>query len=111
MLQVSIFIELLRSQPRVIFWLATLAQARGLVAGAEHLLCGAAGDLPQVLAMGHEFQLGTWQGPPLAYLAGRDHVPGRLACPASICWRKLCVIVTYWAIFSWRAPSSASTTR
>ena len=67
MLHVAIFVEGLRSQPRVMFWLATLVQAAiwWLVPSIFYSAPPAA--LPEVLAVGHEFQLGTDLGPPLAF--------------------------------------------
>ena len=46
------------------------------------------GDLPLVLAIGHEFQLGSYLGPPLAFwLADIAFAVGR-HCLASICCRR-----------------------
>ena len=58
------------------------------------------GDLPIVLAVGHEFQLGSEGGPPLAFwlaelafnLAGRNLFGVYVLS-------QICVVVTYWAIF------------
>src|SRR6266852_4779801 len=82
MLYVSIFVELLRSVPSLFY-------------------AGPPGDLPSVLAVGHEFQLGTYLGPPLAFwlaelaydLAGRSLVGVYLLSQA-------CVVATYWAVFT-----------
>ena len=99
MLQVSIFIEMLRSQPRVTFWLATLAQVAVWWLVPSIFYAAPPGDLPHVLAMGHEFQLGTWQGPPLAYWLAE--LMFRLAgLPGVYFLAQLCVIVTYWAVFT-----------
>src|SRR5204862_452525 len=58
-------------------------------------------DLPLVLAVGHEWQLGSWLGPPLAYwgaevafrLAGRSIVGVYILS-------QVCVVVTLWAVFA-----------
>jgi len=82
MLYVSIFVELLRSRPSLAVWLAALAQALLWLLVPSLFYAGPPGDLPNVLAVGHEFQLGTYLGPPLAFwlaelafnLAGRSLV-------------------------------------
>ena len=59
MRHVSIFIEGLRSQPRLMFWLATLAQAAIWWLVPSIFYAAPPGELPMVLAVGHELQLGT----------------------------------------------------
>ena len=57
------------------------------------------GDVPLLLAIGHEFVLGSYLGPPLAFWLGET----RLRSPArsgSTRWRKACIVVTYWAVFT-----------
>src|SRR5262245_3864988 len=101
MLYVSIFVELLRSRPSLAVWLAALAQALLWLLVPSLFYAGPPGDLPNVLAVGHEFQLGTYRGPPLAFwlaelafnLAGRSLVGVYLLSQA-------CVVVTYWAVFA-----------
>src|SRR5499427_11154017 len=101
MRHVSIFIEGLRSQPRVMFWLATLLQAAIWWLVPSLFYAAPPGDVPTVLAVGHEFQLGTDLGPPLAFwlaeiaffLAGRSVVGVYLLS-------QVCVVVTYWAVFA-----------
>src|SRR5947207_356499 len=101
MLYVSIFVELLRSRPSRAFWLAALAQALLWLLVPALFYAGPPGDVPDVLAVGHEFQLGTYLGPPLAFwlaelafdLAGRSMIGVYLLS-------QICVIVTYWAVFA-----------
>jgi hypothetical protein len=101
MLYVSIFVELLRSRPSLAIWLAALAQALLWTLVPAVFYAGPPGDLPNVLAVGHEFQLGTYLGPPLAFwlaalafdLAGRSLFGVYLLSQA-------CVVVTYWAVFT-----------
>lgn len=101
MLYVSIFVELLRSRPALAVWLAALAQAFIWLLVPALFYVGPPGDLPDVLAVGHEFQLGTYLGPPLAFwlaevafdLAGHSLVGVYLLSQA-------CVVVTYWAVFA-----------
>ena len=88
MLYVSIFVELLRSRPSLAVWLAALAQGLLWLLVPSLFYAGPPGDLPSVLAVGHEFQLGTYLGPPLAFwlaelaydLAGRSLVGVYLLC-------------------------------
>jgi hypothetical protein len=101
MLYVSIIVELLRSRPALAVWLAALAQALAWFLVPVLFYAGPPGDLPNVLAVGHEFQLGTYLGPPLAFwlaeiafnLAGRSLAGLYLLSQA-------CVVVTYWAVFT-----------
>ena len=67
MLYVSIFVELLRSRPSLAVWLAALAQGLLWLLVPSLFYAGPPGDVPDVLAVGHEFQLGTQLGPPLAF--------------------------------------------
>src|SRR2546421_271017 len=67
MLYVSILIELLRSRPAVAVLLAAFAQAVVWTLVPSLLYTGPPGELPLVLAIGHEFQLGSYLGPPLAF--------------------------------------------
>ena len=101
MLYVSIFVELLRSRPSLAVWLAALTQALLWLLVPALFYAGPPGDLPDVLAVGHEFQLGTYLGPPLAFwlaeiafdLAGHSLVGVYLLS-------QVCVVVTYWAVFA-----------
>src|SRR5215831_14908292 len=101
MLYVSIIVELLRSRPALAVWLAALAQALLWFLVPVLFYAGPPGELPSVLAVGHEFQLGTYLGPPLAFwlaeiaftLAGRSLAGVYLLSQA-------CVVVTYWAVFT-----------
>src|SRR5215510_4498130 len=101
MLYVSIFVELLRSRPSLAVWLAALAQGLLWLLVPSVLYAGPPGDGAGVLAVGHEFQLGTYLGPPLAFwlaelafhLAGRSMIGVYLLAQA-------CVVMSYWAVFA-----------
>src|SRR5215468_7156630 len=101
MLYVSIVIELLRSRPSLVVWLAAIMQALLWIVVPTLFYAGPPGELPSVLAVGHEFQLGTYLGPPLAFwlaeivydLAGRSLFGVYLLS-------QVCVVVTYWAVFA-----------
>src|SRR5882672_680840 len=100
MLYVSILVELLRSRPALAVWLAALVQAL-LWTLVPALFYGAPpGNLATAIAIGHEFPLGTYLGPPLAFwlaevvydLSGH-HLFGVYLLS------QICVVVTYWAVF------------
>src|SRR5213080_5329896 len=101
MLYVSIVIELLRSRPALAVLLAAFAQALLWTLVPSLFYVGPPGELPLVLAIGHEFQLGSYLGPPLAFwlaelafdLAGRSMIGVYLLS-------QICVLVTYWAVFA-----------
>ena len=67
MLQTSIIVELLRSQPRLTFWFMALTQTVLWWVFPSLFFSSPPGDLPVVLAVGHEYQLGSYFGPPLAF--------------------------------------------
>ena len=99
MLYVSIFVELLRSRPALAIWVAALAQAALWTLVPLLFYYGPPGDLPNVLAVGHEFQLGTYLGPPLAFWLAdlAFEVAGLFGVYAL---SQICVVVTYWAVFT-----------
>src|SRR5436309_12738664 len=98
---VSIVVELLRSRPSLAVWLAALMQALLWTLVPALFYAGPPGELANVLAVGHEFQLGTYLGPPLAVwvaelafdLAGHHLIGVYILSQA-------CVVVTYWAVFA-----------
>lgn len=100
MLYVSLIFELLRARPRLMFWTAALAQALLWVLVPALFYWAPPGDVPIVLAVGHEFQLGTDLGPPLAFwladiafrLGGGMFGVYLLA--------QACVVVALWGIFA-----------
>jgi hypothetical protein len=98
MRHVSIFIEGLRSQPRLMFWLAVLAQAAIWWLVPSIFYTAPPGDLPMVLAVGHEFQLGTDLGPPLAFWLA-EIVYMLFGIVGVYLLAQVCVIVTCWAVF------------
>lgn len=101
MLYVSIFVELIRSRPALAVLIAVLMQAGLWFLLPTIFYSAPPGDLPAVLAVGHEFQLGTYLGPPLAfwlaevaYDAAGGHMFGVYLLS------QICIVVTYWAVFS-----------
>lgn len=67
MLYVSLILESLRVNPRLMFWIAALSQAALWTLLPALFYSAPPGELPIVLAVGHEFQLGSDRGPPLAF--------------------------------------------
>jgi 4-amino-4-deoxy-L-arabinose transferase-like glycosyltransferase len=63
----SLIVELVRAKPRWIFWSAVLALALLWLVVPTALYLSPPGDMPTVLAFGHEYQVGTTLGPPLSF--------------------------------------------
>jgi Dolichyl-phosphate-mannose-protein mannosyltransferase len=101
MLYVSIVVELLRARPALAVWIAALLQAAVWTLVPALFYSGPPGDVPAVLALGHEFRLGTNLGPPLAYwlaeAAFRLTGGGIIGVYAL---SQVCVVATYWAVFA-----------
>ena len=101
MLHVSIIVELIRARPRLLFWSAVAAQAVLWFLVPALFYTAPPGDLPYTLAIGHEYQLGSYLGPPFAFwltelmfvLAGGSAVGIYLLA-------QVCIVVTYWAVFT-----------
>src|SRR5271163_4217687 len=99
MLHTSIIVEMLRSQPRLTFWLAALIQTTLWWVFPSLFFSSPPGDLPIVLAVGHEFQLGSYFGPPLAFwLADIAFDIG--GAVAVYLLAQVCVLVAFWAVFT-----------
>ena len=100
MLYVSIFVELLRSRPALAVWIAALAQATLWLLVPALFYAGPPGDVPFVLAIGNELQLGTYLGPPLAYwLAEVAYMLTGNSLFGVYLLSQICVVVTYWTVF------------
>ncbi|MGH6768065.1 MAG: glycosyltransferase family 39 protein [Xanthobacteraceae bacterium] len=105
MLYVSIFVELLRSRPALAVWLAALTQATLWFLLPSLFYSGPPGDVPFVLAIGNELQLGTYLGPPLAFwLAEGVYVLTGNSLVGIYLLSQVCVVVTYWAVFALGRP-------
>ena len=101
MLYVSLAIEILRGRPLLVFWAAALAQAALWTLVPTLFYAAPPGDLPQVLAIGREFPLGTDRGPPLAFWLAEIafRLTGRSAF-GLYALSQACIVVTYWAVFA-----------
>lgn len=100
MLRVSVFVELLRARPAVLFWAATLGQALAWIMVPALFYGAPPSTLPIVLEVGHRWQLGSAFGPPLAHWAAElafdlagHHAVGVYVLSA------ICIVVTFWAVW------------
>ena len=99
MFYVPLYIEALRSRPNLLFWAAALAQAIIWIVVPMVFYAAPPGDLPQLLAIGHEFQLRGDVGPPLAYWLAE--IAFRLAGLFGVyALAQICVVTTYWCVFA-----------
>lgn len=98
MLHVSFFVEMLRSQPRLMFWFAALAQAALWWLIPSIFYAAPPGGLADVLAVGAEFQLGSYWGPPLAFWVAE--IAYMIAGITGVyLLSQVCVVAAYWAVF------------
>src|SRR5207248_3163214 len=101
MIYVSPVIELVRARPGLVFWTAALAQALVWTLVPALFYASPPGEVPLVLAIGREWQLGSWAGPPLAYWLAE--VAFRLAGNSVVgvyVLSQACVVLAYWAVFA-----------
>jgi hypothetical protein len=99
MFYVPLYIELLRSRPNLVFWVAALAQAAIWIVAPTIFYFAPPGDLAQLLAVGHEFRFDSGVGPPLAYwLAEIAFRIGGLFGVYVLA--QICVVTTYWCVFT-----------
>src|SRR5215207_7149378 len=98
---VSLIVEALRARPAGVFWAAALAQAFLWVLVPALFYASPPGDLPEMLAIGHEGQLGSWHGPPLAFWLAELAFQAAGARPiGAYVLAQVCVLAAYWAIFA-----------
>jgi hypothetical protein len=100
MFHVSIIVGLLRFWPRQVFWTVTLAQAALWFLVPALFYAAPPGDLPYALAFGHEFQLGSYFGPPLVFwLAEIVYRLGGNSAVGLYLLAQIFVFTAYWAVF------------
>jgi len=101
MLHVSLLVEALRARPVTMFWVAALSQAVLWVLLPTLIYAAPPGDVPLVLATGHEWLLGSPSGPPLAYWLAEIAFDafGRRMLGVYLL-SQVCVVVTFWAVFT-----------
>ncbi|HTT47501.1 MAG TPA: glycosyltransferase family 39 protein [Pseudolabrys sp.] len=96
---VSLIIEFLRGRPAVVFWTVALTQAALWMLMPALFYSAPPGEVPLLLAIGHEFVLGSYLGPPLSFWLGElaYRIGGAFGLYALA---QACIVVTYWAVFS-----------
>src|SRR5690349_19903282 len=96
---VPLYLELLRSRPQLLFWIAALTQAFVWLVVPASFYLAPPGDLAQLLAVGHEFRLASGVGTPLAYWL--VEIAFRIAGLFGVyLLAQLCVVLTYWCVFA-----------
>jgi hypothetical protein len=96
---VSLIIEFLRGRPAVVFWTVALTQAFLWTVIPALFYSAPPGEAPLLLAIGHEFVLGSYLGPPLAFWMGE--LAYRIAGAFGFyLLAQACIVVTYWAVFT-----------
>src|SRR5690242_2549108 len=96
---VSLIIEFLRGRPAAVFWTAALAQATLWTLVPALFYSAPPGDVPLVLAIGREFVLGSYLGPPLAFWLAE--IAFRLAGMFGLyVLAQACVVTALWAVFT-----------
>src|SRR5947209_2940115 len=99
MFRVSLILEALRARPALMVWVAALAQATLWTLGPALFYAAPPGEVPLVLAVGHEWLLGSPYGPPLAYwMAEAAFALGGLL--GLYVLSQTCVLGTFWAVFA-----------
>jgi 4-amino-4-deoxy-L-arabinose transferase-like glycosyltransferase len=99
MFHVSLIVEILRVRPGLVVWLAALVQAVLWIFVPALFYAAPPGGVPEVLAIGREFQLGTHLGPPFAFWLGE--IAFKLGGTFGIyVLSQICVVTTYVAIYA-----------
>jgi hypothetical protein len=97
MASVSLFVEILRTRPRTLFWVMAALQVVLWTLVPWLFYSAPPGQLPQVLAIGHDFQFGTEFGPPLTFWLAEIVYRG-LGLFGVYLLSQICIVVTYWAV-------------
>jgi 4-amino-4-deoxy-L-arabinose transferase-like glycosyltransferase len=96
---VSLIVEFLRGRPAVVFWAAALAQAALWFVVPSVFYSAPPGNVPLLLAVGHEFRLGSYLGPPLAFWLGE--MAFRVAGITGVyLLSQVCIVIALWAVFA-----------
>lgn len=96
---VSLIIEFLRGRPAVVFWTVALTQATLWTLIPSLFYSAPPGEVPLLLAIGHEFMLGSYLGPPLSFWLGE--IAFRLLGIFGLyLLAQVCIVVAYWAVFT-----------
>src|SRR5882757_5659957 len=100
MFRVSLILEALRARPALMFWVAALSQAVLWTLVPALFYAAPPGDVPLVLAVGHEWLTGSPYGPPLPYWLAESAFRffGHRIFGVYLL-SQFCVVVTYLAVF------------
>jgi outer membrane biosynthesis protein TonB len=98
MASVSLFVEMLRTRPLALFWAMAAMQAVPWTLVPWLFYSAPPGQLPEVLAIGNDFQFGTEFGPPLAFWLAEIVYRG-LGLFGVYLLSQVCIVVIYWAVF------------
>ena len=96
---VSLLIEFLRGRPAVVFWTVAFTQAALWTFIPAIFFSAPPGDVPMLLAIGHEFVLGSYLGPPLAFWLG-EIAFGLAGSLGLYALAQACIVIAYWAVFT-----------
>jgi Dolichyl-phosphate-mannose-protein mannosyltransferase len=99
MFYVPLYVEALRSRPRLVFWLAVLAQATLWVAVPALLYSAPPGDLAHLLAVAHDRPLRPDVGPPLAYWLA-DFAFRTAGMFGVYLLAQVCVVAAFYCVFA-----------
>lgn len=96
---VSLLVEFLRGRPAVVFWTVALTQAALWTLVPALFYSAPPGEVPMLLAIGREFVLGSYLGPPLAFWLG-EIAFGIAGSFGLYALAQGCIVLTYWAVFA-----------
>jgi len=96
---VSLIIEFLRGRPRLVFWFVALSQGVLWTVIPALFYSSPPGNVPLVLAVGREFMLGSYLGPPLAFWIA-EIVFSAAGVFGLYALSQVCIVVALWAVFT-----------
>ena len=99
MVSISLFVELLRTRPRLLFWSMAALQLVLWTLVPFVFYSAPPGQLPLVLAIGHDFQLGTDFGPPLAFWLA-ELAYRAMGMFGVYLLSQISIVVTFWAVLA-----------
>ena len=97
---VSLIVEFLRGRPAVVFWTVALTQAALWTLMPTLFYSAPPGEVPMLLAIGHEFHARQLSRAAARLLARRSRLPARRRLRRLSRWRRPASSLTYWAVFT-----------
>jgi 4-amino-4-deoxy-L-arabinose transferase-like glycosyltransferase len=95
---VSLPIEILRTKPRLVFWLAVLAQAALWILVPSLFYAAPPGDLAELLSVSRHFERLTTVVPPMAYWLAEIAMRGAGFFGVFVL-SQVCIVIALWATF------------